>query len=407
VRVLYPIFVAGALACAHLAPAQEIDLRSSRIVDLTHSFNAETLYWPTSPSAFKLERLARGPTEGGYFYSANAFSTPEHGGTHLDAPIHFSERGQTTDQLSLGRLMGPAVVLDVSAQAAKDAGYRLTRDDVLAFERRHGRIPSGSIILLRTGWSSRWPDRKRYLGDDTPGDASRLRFPSFGADAARLLVEDRGAAALGADVASIDYGQSTDFMVHRIAAARNVPGLENLTNLNELPATGATVIALPMKIEGGSGGPVRVVALIPSSTTAAPTRDDEKDVLAAAAAIVDAFGRHDTERYFALFAPEASFVFHSTSRRLENLAAYREEWANWEKELGFRVRSCKSSDQKVQLFGDVAVFSHSVRTDLSTKDGETTMHERETIVFHRRNGKWIAVHEHLSLQPGPHDNTGP
>ena len=406
-RVPYPVFMAGALACAHLASAQEIDLRSSRIIDLTHSFNAETLYWPTSPSAFKLERLARGPTEGGYFYSANAFSTPEHGGTHLDAPIHFSEQGQTTDQLSLEKLIGPAVVIDVSAQAARDAGYRLTSEDVHVFERRHGRIRSGSIVLLRTGWSSRWPDRKRYLGDDTPGDASRLRFPSFGVDAARLLVEERGAVALGADVASIDYGQSTDFMVHRVAAARNVPGLENLTNLSELPATGATVIALPMKIDGGSGGPVRVVALIPASGTAAPARDDEKDVLAAGAAIVEAFGRHDTERYFSLFAPEASFVFHSTPRRLDNLAAYRAEWASWEKDVGFRVRSCKSSDQKVQLFGDVAVFSHSVRTDLSTKDGETTMHERETIVFHRRDGKWIAVHEHLSLQPGPHDNTGP
>ena len=118
-------------------------------------------------------------------------------------------------------------------------------------------------MLLRTGWSRYWPDAKAYLGDDTPGDASKLEFPSYGADAARLLVEERGVTVLGVDTASTDYGKSTDFAVHRIAAARNVSNLENLTNLDRLPATGALVFALPMKIEGGSGGPVRVVALVP------------------------------------------------------------------------------------------------------------------------------------------------
>jgi kynurenine formamidase len=117
--------------------------------------------------------------------------------------------------------------------------------------------------VLRTGWSKNWPDRKKYLGDDTPGDASRLSFPSFGEDAAKLLVEERKVAVIGVDTASIDYGRSKDFMVHRIAAARNVAGLENLMNLEKLPATGAMIIALPMKIEGGSGGPVRVIALVP------------------------------------------------------------------------------------------------------------------------------------------------
>lgn len=240
-----------------------IDLRTLQLVDLTHAYNAETLFWPTSPSTFQLEVLAAGPTEGGYYYSANAFSTPEHGGTHLDAPIHFAEGRQTADQIPLDRLMAPAVVIDITDQAATDPDYRLSADDVLAFEAAHGMIAPGTIVLLRTGWSTRWPDRLAYLGDDTPGDASRLQFPSFGEDAARLLVEEREVAMLGADVASIDYGQSSDFIVHRIAAERNVPGLENLTNLDQLPATGATVIALPMKIEGGSGGPVRVVGLVP------------------------------------------------------------------------------------------------------------------------------------------------
>jgi kynurenine formamidase len=120
-------------------------------------------------------------------------------------------------------------------------------------------------VLVRTGWSRHWPDRLAYLGDNTPGDASKLRFPGYGEDAARLLVEERQVVLLGIDTASVDFGRSTDFIVHRVAAARNVANLENLTNLDRLPPRGATVIALPMKIEGGSGAPVRVVALVPKT----------------------------------------------------------------------------------------------------------------------------------------------
>jgi kynurenine formamidase len=240
-----------------------LDLTAYGMVDLTHPLNERTIFWPTSPTTFRLERLAYGQTPGGYFYSANSFSMPEHGGTHLDAPIHFAEGKHTTDAIPLERLVAPAVVIDVTERAAADPDYRLTAADVAAWEAAHGRIPNGVIVLLRTGWSQRWPDRRSYLGDDTPGDASKLRFPSYGEDAARVLIEQRNVAALGADVASIDYGRSTDFLVHRMVAAANVPGLENLTALERLPATGATVIALPVKIEGGSGGPVRVIALVP------------------------------------------------------------------------------------------------------------------------------------------------
>lgn len=224
----------------------------------------QTVYWPTSSTGFQLQQLARGHTDGGFFYAANAFCSPEHGGTHLDAPIHFGENRYTSEQIPLQQLVGPAIVIDVAAVAAQNSDYRLTLSDVFEFERMHGMIQPGTIVLLRTGWSRHWPDRRRYLGDDTPGDASRLHFPSYGEDAARLLVEERGVAALGVDVASIDYGQSRDFLVHRIAAEHNVPGFENLTNLHELPPRGAVIVALPVKIEGGSGGPLRAIAIVPA-----------------------------------------------------------------------------------------------------------------------------------------------
>lgn len=261
---LVTTFVAVLLATGASIPGtQTIDVAKYTIVDLSHAYGPSTVFWPTSPKKFELEKVPSGKTEGGYFYAANMFSMPEHGGTHLDAPFHFSESGLTTERIPLEQLVAPAVVIDVTASAAADRDYRATRDDVLRFEKTNGPITRGTIVLLRTGWSRHWPNAKAYLGDDTPGDASKLSFPSFSEDAARLLVEVRGAAAIGVDTASIDYGRSSDFMVHRIAAAKNVPGLENLTDLDKLPARGALVVALPLKIEGGSGGPLRAIALVP------------------------------------------------------------------------------------------------------------------------------------------------
>jgi kynurenine formamidase len=264
------VLAAQLLACPpppaqEAAPAPSLEaLATARVLDLSYGYDASTLYWPTSPSAFELEVLAHGETPAGYFYSANAFATPEHGGTHLDAPIHFSAQGLAVDTLPLDRLLGPAVVLDVTEQAAADADYRLTAEDVLAWEQAHGTIEPRSVVLLRTGWGRRWPDRRAYFGDDTPGDASNLHFPSYGEAAARLLVEERQASVLGVDTASIDYGPSQDFAVHRVAAASQVAGLENVAQLEALPARGAWILALPMKIVGGSGAPVRIAALLPT-----------------------------------------------------------------------------------------------------------------------------------------------
>ncbi len=240
-----------------------LDLEHAEIVDLTWPFDEQTLYWPSSPSGFELVQLARGMTPGGYFYASNLLCSPEHGGTHLDAPIHFAEHGLTADKIPLRQLIAPAIVIDVASKAAADPDYRLTAEDVRAWEARHGPIAAGTIVLLRTGWGRRYPNRKQYFGDDKPGATDKLHFPSYGEEATRLLVGERHVAALGIDTASIDYGQSRDFIVHRVAMEANVPGFENVANLERLPERGAWVVALPMKIGGGSGGPLRIVALLP------------------------------------------------------------------------------------------------------------------------------------------------
>lgn len=253
--------LAGAAGCSTSRRAP--DLASAPLVDLTHRYDDDTLYWPTSPGRFELKVLHRGATEGGYWYEANSICTPEHGGTHLDAPVHFAKDMWSVDEIPVEQLVGPAVVIDVRAQALTNADYALTVEDLKRFEAEHGRIPTGAIVALDTGYAAHWPNRRRYLGDDTPGDASQLHFPSFGADAVRWLIEERNIRALGVDTASIDPGASVDFPVHRIAGAANVVGLENLTNLDRLPPIGAWIVALPMKIAEGSGAPVRVVAFLP------------------------------------------------------------------------------------------------------------------------------------------------
>jgi kynurenine formamidase len=251
---------AGVLLCV-AATGAAFEMNEGRLVDLSHPFDERTVYWPTA-RGFSREHVTGGETPGGWWYAAGEFRAAEHGGTHLDAPIHFSATGESAEEVPLRRLIGPALVIDITARAAGDPDTVLEVADLDAFEARHGRMPPGSIVLVRTGWAARWPDRRRYLGDDTPGDASRLHFPGLGRAAAARLVE-RQVDAVGIDTASIDPGRSRTFEAHRVLAAANVPVFENLARLGELPATGAHVVALPMKIGGGSGGPLRAIAVLP------------------------------------------------------------------------------------------------------------------------------------------------
>jgi kynurenine formamidase len=233
-------------------------------LDLTHPFDERAIYWPTE-EGFVLERGSAGRTDAGYWYEAHRMRLAEHGGTHLDAPVHFHEGGSTAERVPLERLIAPAVVVDVSAACAADADYAVGVADLERFEAAHGRIPDGAALLLRTGFDARWPDRGRYLGTNERGPAAvaKLRFPGLDPEAARWLVENRKLAAVGIDTASIDPGTSKLFESHRILFAADVPAFENLAQLGRLPATGATLVALPMKIAGGSGGPLRAVAILP------------------------------------------------------------------------------------------------------------------------------------------------
>lgn len=254
--------IAIVIACL-AASAQAQDLLSGRLIDLTHSFNEQSVYWPTA-EMFKKTDVFKGHTDGGYFYSAYNYSAAEHGGTHMDSPIHFAEGGNTTDKVPLSRLIGPGIVIDVSAQASKNVDYLITAADIKAFESKHGLIPKDAIVLFNTGRAALYPDRKTYMGTAERGNDAvpKLHFPGLGLDGAKLLIS-RGISAVGLDTPSIDYGQSKDFSTHVALMTNNIPAFENVADMSELPPTGATIIALPMKIEGGSGGPLRIVAHIP------------------------------------------------------------------------------------------------------------------------------------------------
>ena len=236
-------------------------INENKLLDLTHAFDEHTIYWPTA-KPFEWRKEGWGKAEGGYWYASAGFTTSEHLGTHMDSPIHFAEAQATTDAVPLRQLVGPAVVLDIAQQSAANRDYQLSSSDIADWEKANGRIPTGAIVMVRTGWSKLWPDRARYMGTASAGDARNLHFPGISPDAAKLLVERR-VDGVGIDTASLDHGPSADFRTHRVLSAAGIYGLENVANLDKLPVTGATVLALPMKIRNGTGGPVRIIGLLP------------------------------------------------------------------------------------------------------------------------------------------------
>ena len=235
-------------------------------IDLSHDFSDDTIYWVTA-EPFTRTTVAEGVTDKGYYYSAYNFSAAEHGGTHIDAPVHFAQGAKTVDQLEPSQLIAPGVKIDVSAKAASNRDYLVSVDDIHQWESANGTLPDGCIVLLQTGFGKYWPDKMQYLGTDQKGaDAVKdLHFPGLDPEAAKWLVANRKIKAVGLDTASIDYGQSTEFASHVELMTNNIPAFENVANLDKIPATGFQIIALPMKIKGGSGAPLRIVAFLPET----------------------------------------------------------------------------------------------------------------------------------------------
>lgn len=251
-------------ACTEQTSPPAHEFPSGKWIDLTHTFNEQTIYWPTA-SNFALDTVFEGMTEKGYYYSAYQFCSAEHGGTHLDAPVHFSAGKHTVDQVPVDQLIGPAIVIDVSEQALADRDYLITIEDFRNWEAQHGPMPEEVIVLLRTGYDQFWGDPIRYMGTDKKGEqaVADLHFPGLHPDAASWLSENRDIKAIGLDTPSIDYGQSTLYESHQILFANDIPAFENVASLQSLPPKGSHVVALPMKIGNGSGAPLRIVAFVP------------------------------------------------------------------------------------------------------------------------------------------------
>ena len=226
------------------------------VIDLSYAINDKLPAWPGDDHTFEAKVVAT-PEKDGYF--ARSFWMLEHYGTHMDAPGHFPPGKISLDKIPEAHFFGPAVVIDVHEESARDADYRLRVTRVEKWEALHGRIPPGSIVVLRTGWGGRWPDQASYRNMDAKGV---MHFPGYSVEAAKLLME-RGAVGLGIDTLSIDYGPSKNFEVHHVDLPAGLYNLENLANLDEVPEAGAFLIAAPIKLEGGSGGPVRVFAILP------------------------------------------------------------------------------------------------------------------------------------------------
>jgi len=240
---------------------QAIHQARLRIVDLTHDLNEGSPFWPegTEPFPFHAKAVATFERDGCF---ARTLQIPEHFGTHMDAPLHFDPNGASLDQIAVEKFVVPAVVVDVTAAAASSPDYRVTVADLEQWVSAHGPMPSGCAVLIHTGWASRWPSQERYVSQDAQGV---MHFPGLSIEAARYLLDHAHPVSIGIDTPSVDYGQSNDFKVHQLTMAAGLYHLEDLANLDLLPATGACLIALPMKLRGGSGSPTRVLALVPET----------------------------------------------------------------------------------------------------------------------------------------------
>ena len=227
------------------------------VVDLTHPISDKVpTFSPDESADYKVQVAATIEKE---HYFARKISFPEHFGTHIDAPAHFVKGLWTVDQIPPERLIAPMVVLDISNKTKAAPDYQLSIKDIADWEQVHGQIPGNAVVMLNTGWGPHWNSVKEFRNADAKGV---MHFPGYSVDAAKFLTEARAVLGLGIDTLSVDYGRSTDFPVHQFTMSRSVYHLEDVANLDLVPATGSTVVVAPIKLEGGSGGPVRILALV-------------------------------------------------------------------------------------------------------------------------------------------------
>lgn len=237
-----------------------------RVTDLTHEHGPGTIFWPGNPQ-YNFTILFRNQTDSGYWYESNSFQTAEHGGTHLDAPSHFAQGKNRSQQIPIEKLVGPGVIINVKAKASSNPDYRVTEGDLQTWETSHGRIPDGAVVIMNSGWSSKYPNQTLTFGSQTPGDPSTFHFPGWHEDAVDWLLKNRNIHVVGVDTPSTDYAQSTTFPVHVLLGINNIPGVENVANLDSIPESGTTIYVAAIKLWDGSGGPTRVFATYTSGPT--------------------------------------------------------------------------------------------------------------------------------------------
>ena len=240
------------------------ELKNGKWIDLTHSFDEQSIYWPTN-IPFTHDTVFEGMTEKGYYYSSFKYAAEEHGGTHFDAPLHFAKGGNSIEEVGVDQLIGEGIVLDVREKVAANRDYLISLSDIINWEKKYGPIPEKSIVLINTGFAKYYPDKLKYTGTLLSGKegVANLHFPGLDPEAAEFLAVKRKINGVGLDTPSIDNGQSKDFRTHRVLFANNLTAYENLANLDQVPAMGSWIMAFPMKIKGGSGAPLRIVAFIP------------------------------------------------------------------------------------------------------------------------------------------------
>ena len=237
--------------------------RNADWIDLTWDFDENSVYWPTN-IPFTHDTVFEGINDKGYYYSSFSFNAEEHGGTHFDAPMHFAQGANSIEKVPLEQLIGEGILVDVREKVASNKDYLISIVDFKDWEVENGEIPKDAIVLVNTGFSRFYPDLEKYTGTKLKGQegVDNLHFPGLDPEAARWLTTKRKIKAFGLDTPSIDFGQSKDFMTHRILFAKGLTAYENLANLDILPPKGFWIMALPMKIKGGSGAPLRIVAAV-------------------------------------------------------------------------------------------------------------------------------------------------